>query len=73
MQSWRLILIIALIIVLIPTVILMNQVEKGGKSDSAERQKKQKMLKWCTRLLIAIFLVTLVISMYQHYGALLNA
>ena len=31
MQSWRLILIIALIIVLIPTVILMNQVEKGGK------------------------------------------
>lgn len=73
MQSWRLILIIALIIVLIPTVILMNQVEKGGKSDSAERQKKQKMLKWCTRLLIAIFLVTLAISMYQHYVALLNA
>ena len=73
MQSWRLILIIALIIVLIPTVILMNQVEKGGKSDSAERQKKQKMLKWCTRLLIAIFLVTLAISMYQQYGALLNA
>ena len=73
MQSWRLILIIALIIVLIPTVILMNQVEKGGKSDSAERQKKLKMLKWCTRLLIAIFLVTLALSMYQHYGALLNA
>ena len=73
MQSWRLILIIALVIVLIPTVILMNQVEKGNKGDSAERAKKQKQLKWCTRLLIAIFLVTLAISMYQHYGALLNA
>lgn len=68
MQAWRIILLITLLIVFIPTYTLMKKVEVLKKQgDSAELQQKQKQLKWCTRLLIAVFIITLIITMARHY------
>ncbi len=74
MQPWKMILIIVLVIALIPTVTLMNQVEKAkAAGDTAQQRKKQKILQWCIRLLIVIFLVALGITMCQQYGLIGNA
>lgn len=69
MQYWRYIILIVLVIVLAPTITLMNQVEalkKQGKTQQA--QQKQKLLTWCTRGLIAIFIAVLAITMYNIYA-----
>lgn len=71
MQPWRIIAVLVLVVLLIPTVTLMNQVEKSKtQGDNAQLQKKQRMLQWCIRLLIALFVVILGFTMYQHYATL---
>ena len=69
MQSWRILLIVVLVIILIPTYMLMKRVEELKQHGSSnELTQKQKQLKWCVRLLIALFLVVLGVSMYEHYA-----
>ena len=65
---WRPILIVILVILLIPSVILMRQVEDlkrlGKKKEAAEKQKK---LDWLSRALIVLFLGVLAVTMYNIY------
>ena len=67
---WRPILIVILVILLIPSVILMRQVEDlkrlGKKKEAAEKQKK---LDWLSRALIVLFLGVLAVTMYNIYFA----
>lgn len=67
---WRPILIVILVILLIPSVILMRQVEDlkrlGKKKEAAEKQKK---LDWLSRTLIVLFLGVLAVTMYNIYFA----
>ena len=67
---WRPILIVILVILLIPSVILMRQVEDlkrlGKKKEAAEKQKK---LDWLSRALIVLFLCVLAVTMYNIYFA----
>ena len=67
---WRPILIVILVILLIPSVILMRQVEDlkrlGKKKETAEKQKK---LDWLSRALIVLFLGVLAVTMYNIYFA----
>ena len=67
---WRPILIVILVILLIPSVILMRQVEDlkrlGKKKEAAEKQKK---LAWLSRALIVLFLGVLAVTMYNIYFA----
>ena len=67
---WRPILIVILVILLIPSVILMRQVEDlkrlGEKKEAAEKQKK---LDWLSRALIVLFLGVLAVTMYNIYFA----
>ncbi|GEM_PF-5690206 len=71
MEWWRLALIGALVAALIPTLALMRQVNAlKERGDSAECRKKQRLLTWCIRLLILIFVLTLGTTMYQHYAAI---
>ncbi|MDO4174813.1 MAG: hypothetical protein Q4D42_08610 [Eubacteriales bacterium] len=65
---WRPILIVILIILLIPSVTLVRQVEdlkRQGKTQEAE--KKQKALNWCCRALIVLFVGVLAVTMYNIY------
>lgn len=74
MDPWRIFLIAAVTAVLIPTVVLMNQVNAlKEQNDQEALQRKQRKLTWCVRLLIAVFLVTLGITMYLHFSKLLAA
>lgn len=71
MELWRIVLFAVLAVVLIPTVVLMNQVsalKEKGESDAL--RAKQKQLTWCIRLLIAVFLIVLGVTMYRHYAML---
>ena len=67
---WRPILIVILVILLIPSVILMRQVEYlkrlGKNKEAAEKQKK---LDWLSRALIVLFLGVLAVTMYNIYFA----
>ena len=67
---WRPILIVILVILLIPSVILMRQVEDlkrlGKNKEAAEKQKK---LDWLSRALIVLFLGVLAVTMYNIYFA----
>ncbi|MCD8355622.1 MAG: hypothetical protein LUE11_03480 [Clostridia bacterium] len=67
---WRPILIVILVILLIPSVTLMRQVEdlkRRGKKEEAA--KKQKTLNWFSRALIVLFLCVLAVTMYNIYFA----
>ena len=65
---WRPILIVILVILLVPSVILMRQVEDlkrlGKNKEAAEKQKK---LDWLSRALIVLFLGVLAVTMYNIY------
>ncbi len=67
---WRPILIVILVILLVPSVILMRQVEDlkrlGKNKEAAEKQKK---LDWLSRALIVLFLGVLAVTMYNIYFA----
>lgn len=67
---WRPILIVILVILLVPSVILMRQVEElkrlGKNKEAAEKQKK---LDWLSRALIVLFLGVLTVTMYNIYFA----
>ena len=67
---WRPILIVILVILLVPSVILMRQVEDlkrlGKHKEAAEKQKK---LDWLSRALIVLFLGVLAVTMYNIYFA----
>ncbi|MDD6610882.1 MAG: hypothetical protein PUE91_01500 [Clostridiales bacterium] len=67
---WRPILIVILVILLVPSVILMRQVEElkrlGKNKEAAEKQKK---LDWLSRALIVLFLGVLAVTMYNIYFA----
>lgn len=67
---WRPILIVILIILLIPSITLLRQVEdlkRQGKN--AEAAQKQKALNWCCRALIVLFIGVLAVTMYNIYFA----
>lgn len=67
---WRPILIVILVILLIPSMILMRQVEdlkRLGKTKEAAQ--KQKKLDWLSRALIVLFLGVLAVTMYHIYFA----
>ncbi len=71
MQLWRILLLVLLVVLLIPTVRLMNQV-KQLESDKRKAvpdtlTAKKQQLKWMQRLLIAVFIVTLVATMITVY------
>lgn len=67
---WRPILIVILVILLIPSVMLMRQVEDlkrlGKNKEAAEKQKK---LDWLSRGLIVLFVGVLIVTMYNIYFA----
>ncbi len=74
MEPWRIVLLVLLVIVLIPTVTLMNQVsDLKAKGDKEALKKKEAQLKTCTRLLIAVFIVVLAATLYLHYSGLLSS
>lgn len=73
MQLWQILLVITLILVFIPTYMLMRTVERlKAQGDSTELQKKQKQLNWCIRLLVVVFLITLGVTLFQHYAGILE-
>lgn len=69
MSLWRIICIAALVLALIPTVVLMKRTEAPGRGRDQQARDRKK-LNWCIRLLIVLFLLTLGITLYEHYSAL---
>lgn len=71
MQLWRILLLVLLVVLLIPTMRLMNQVKQlesdPRKAVSDILATKKQQLKWMQRLLIAVFIVTLVATMVTVY------
>lgn len=67
---WRPVLIVILVILLIPSLMLMRQVEDlkrlGKEKEAAEKQKK---LNWFSRALIVLFVGVLAVTMYNIYIA----
>ena len=78
MDIWRVILLVLLVVVLIPTVRLMNQVkaleEQGAKTkqEKEELAYKQKNLKLMQRVLVAVFLIALAATMVKVYLPLIQ-
>ncbi len=71
MEPWRIGLIVLLVIVLIPTLVVMNQVkreeEQSGGKETERLKCKRNQLKWMQRLLICVFVLALIATMLRAY------
>lgn len=72
MDSWRLIALAVMAVIIAIAYMLNHQVEtmKKNAADKTAIAQKEKQLKMVTRILIAAFIVVLAAVMIQHYGKL---
>ena len=72
MDSWRLIALAVMAVIIAIAYMLNHQVEtmKKNAADKTAIAQKEKQLKTVTRILIAAFIIVLAAVMIQHYGKL---